>query len=85
MISVPSGVRVWLAGGVTDMRRGDERPDAANSRTGTRLSHAGGKRLARRRRSFLGERSLPGAATACNCAPSFPTVVVAPKSGQDGP
>ena len=22
MISVPSGVRVWLAGGVTDMRRG---------------------------------------------------------------
>jgi len=22
MIAVPSGVRVWLAGGVTDMRRG---------------------------------------------------------------
>ena len=24
MISAPSGVRVWLAGGVTDMRRGME-------------------------------------------------------------
>jgi hypothetical protein len=26
MITVPAGVRVWLAGGVTDMRCGSKRP-----------------------------------------------------------
>ena len=47
MIAFPAGVRVWIAGGVTDMRCGCQRRSKIGPRGGAKLGHFGFAREAR--------------------------------------
>jgi hypothetical protein len=70
MISVPSGVRVWLAGGVTDMRRGMNGLTLHIQEGPGRDPHAGDLFVFRGRRGDMIKVLWRTTASACRFTPS---------------